>query len=326
MSWLLVADIGGTNVRLRAYDGDRVLDSEAHSTGGAEALADLFGTFAGHQPEPPELVVAAVAGPVSDNRVQLTNAEKSLCGKDLQATTGAQAAYLINDFSAAAWATTGLSSGDLLCLQGQPPPPEECIHVVLGPGTGLGVGTLICRDGIRYAMPGEGGHVALAPHNADQVAVFEAFRTLWPEVFFGSGLTCESEAMLSGTGLPILYRAVQAVMGDTGPALDAPAVFEAAQTGTSSIAAEVADLFKTHLGRLAGDLALAAGARSVFLVGGVATKNAWLFDEPFVDAFNQGGRFTEMRRELNLYLLRNPDFGLLGARNFARHMTHHPHS
>lgn len=322
MSWLLVADIGGTNVRLRAYDGDRIIASEEHPTGGAEALADLFGAFSACQPEAPDLVVAAVAGPVSDNRVQLTNAAKSLCGKDLQVTTGAPAAYLINDFAAAAWATVRLGSDDLLCLQGEATPPEEGIHVVLGPGTGLGVGTLICRDGIRYAMPGEGGHVALAPHDTGQVAIFQAFQALWPEVFFGNGLTCEAEAMLSGKGLPVLYQAVQSVAGETGPALDARALFESAQTGTSRIAALTTDFFKSHLGRLAGDLALAAGAESVFLVGGVATKNAWLFDEAFVHAFNQGGRFTPMRRGLNLYLLRNPDFGLLGARNYAHHMAH----
>lgn len=320
MTWLLAADIGGTNVRLRAFDGATALASEEHATGGERDLAELFGDFAQQQNQPPELIVAAVAGPVSQNRVKLTNAAKSLCGEDLKQTTGAQDAFLINDFFAAAWATANLAPADLTCLQGVAQPPSESIHVVLGPGTGLGVGTLICRDGVNYAMPGEGGHVALAPHTSDQVAVFEAFRALWPDVFFGDGLTCEAEAMLSGTGLPILYRAVQAVMDDRSPALDARGVLEAARSGQSDVALRVADIFRYHLGRLAGDLGLAAGAQSVFLVGGVATKNPWLFDDTFVTAFNQGGRFTKMRQGLNLYMLRNPDFGLLGAHNYASHL------
>lgn len=319
--WLLCADIGGTNVRLRAYacDGGAALASDQHDTGGPGDLADIFGDFASAHGSAPELVVAAVAGPVSDNRVQLTNARKSLCGEDLKRTTGAAEASLINDFAAAAWATARTAPDDLLCLQGAPAPRTEGIHVVVGPGTGLGVGTLVFRDGAHAALPGEGGHVALAPNSREEVEIFEAFRDLWPETFFAGGLTCESEAMLSGTGLPLLYRAVQSVMGDTGPHLDARGVLTAAQEDTSPVAHRTALFFKSHLARLAGDLGLAVGADSVFLVGGVATKNPWLFDAAFTDAFNQGGRFTGLRRQMNLYLLRNPDFGLLGAHNYATH-------
>lgn len=319
MSWLLAADIGGTNLRLRAYDGDKTRASEEHATGGPGELADIFGDFADHVGSPPAMVVAAAAGPVSDNKVRLTNAAKSLCGEDIKTATGATDAFVINDFAAAAWATDQAPAQDLLCLQGAAAPASESIHVVLGPGTGLGVGVLINRDGVHYAMPGEGGHVALAPHTPEEVPVFEAFRMLWPEVFYGDGLTCESEAMLSGTGLPLLYRAVLMSMGETGQNLDARGVLEAARQQNSPAAKRATAMFKSHLARLGGDLGLAAGAQSVFLVGGVATKNPWLFDDSFVNAFNAGGRFTPMRRNMNLYLLRNPDFGLLGARNYARY-------
>ena len=324
--WLLCADIGGTNLRLRAFQGDDVRASEQHETGGPGELAEIFGAFARAQGTAPELVVAAVAGPVSDNRVQLTNAAKSLCGEDLRQVTGAAEARLINDFAAAAWATARVSPDDLMCLQGAPAPAGEGIHVVIGPGTGLGVGTLVFREGAHAALPGEGGHVALAPNSREEVEIFEAFRTLWPETFFAGGLTCESEAMLSGTGLPILYRAVQAVMGDTGPALDARGVLTAAQAGGAPVAERAAGVFRSHLARLAGDLGLAAGADSVFLVGGVATKNPWLFDADFVEAFAQGGRFTGLRRGMNLYLLRDPDFGLKGAHNYATHRLAERHT
>ena len=323
--WLLCADIGGTNLRLRAFDGHRDRASEQHETGGPGDLAEIFGTFAAAQGTPPELVVAAVAGPVSDNRVNLTNASKSLCGEDLKRTTGAAEAWLINDFAAAAWATARVAPADLLCLQGAPAPHDEGLHVVVGPGTGLGVGTLVLRDGVATALPGEGGHVALAPNSREEVAIFEAFRTLWPETFFGDGLTCEAEAMLSGTGLPLLYRAVQMVTGDTGPHLDARGVLTAAQEDSSPTAHRVAQIFKSHLARMAGDLGIALRADSVFLVGGVATKNPWLFDADFVEAFRQGGRFTGLRSQMNLYLLRNPDFGLMGAHNYATHRQSQRH-
>ena len=317
--WFLCADIGGTNQRLRAYDAGGTRASQQHETGGPGELAEHFGAFAAAQGSAPELVVAAVAGPVLNNRVQLTNAAKSLSGGDLRRTTGAPEAFLINDFAAASWATARTTPDDLLCLQGAAQPPAEGVHVVVGPGTGLGVGTLVFRNGVHTAIPGEGGHVALAPTSREELEIFDAFRKLWPEVFYGDGLTCESEAMLSGTGLPILYRAVQDVMGDTGPHLDAKGVLTAAHQDRDPVAHRVAHIFRSHLARLSGDIGLLNGADSVFLVGGVATKNPWLFDDTFVDAFNQGGRFTALRRSMNLYLLRNPDFGLLGAWNYAVH-------
>ncbi|MEM8729531.1 MAG: ROK family protein [Pseudomonadota bacterium] len=319
MTWLLCADIGGTNLRLRAFDGNHVRASEQHETNGPEDLADIFGAFAATQGTAPELVVAAAAGPVSNNQVQLTNAAKLVCGTDLRRSTGAAEAWVINDFAAAAWATARVSAEDLMCLQGAPAPSLPGTHVVVGPGTGLGVGALIPHHGTQIALPGEGGHVSLAPHTPDEIEIFEAFRRLWPETFFGSGLTCEAEAMLSGTGLPILYRAVQEVMGESGPQLSARDVLSQARTQQTAVAQRVAGFFKTHLARLSGDIGISFGADSVFLVGGVATKNPWLFDKDFATAFAQGGRFTKLRQAMNLYLLRTADFGLLGAHNYARY-------
>ena len=154
--WLLCADIGGTNLRLRAFDGHRDRASEQHETGGPGDLAEIFGTFAAAQGTPPELVVAAVAGPVSDNRVNLTNASKSLCGEDLKRTTGAAEAWLINDFAAAAWATARTAPDDLLCLQGAPAPRTEGIHVVVGPGSlGDGLARVEPRGGARGVVDEE---------------------------------------------------------------------------------------------------------------------------------------------------------------------------
>ncbi|MGV6847899.1 MAG: glucokinase [Marinibacterium sp.] len=316
--WLLAADIGGTNVRLAAFEGDTARAWEEHGTANATDLPGLFAAFARSVGTPPALVVAAVAGPVSNNAVQLTNARQALSGADLAHATGALQAHLINDFVAAAWATAAPAQEDITCLQGAPLPPGG-LHLVVGPGTGLGVGALYQHDGVTRALPGEGGHIGLAPQSRAEIEIFEAFRTLWPDVFFGDSLTCEAEAMLSGTGLPYLYRAVQRVTGDTSPPLDARDVLNAARTGSAAAAGPACTLFRTHLGRVAGDLGLAFGATSVFMVGGVAAKNPWLFDDSFLAAFCQGGRFTGMREAMNVYLLHNARFGLQGALNFARH-------
>ena len=315
---VVTADIDGTNTRLAAYRGNAVLKSAQHATGSHTDLSDVFRDFAQDLEAAPTVVVAAAAGPVQNNSVLLTNAEKLLCGADIKKATGAEQARVINDFAAAAWATAAVSKNDINALQGEAH-PKDGMRVVVGPGTGLGVGSLIQIDGRYHDIPGEGGHIGLAPANRSEVEVFEAFRTLWPEVFFGDSLTLEAEAVLSGLGLPTLYRAVQIASGAAISDISTRDIFAHAKDKTDPHAVHSIEIFKSHLARVCGDLGLSQWAvGGVFIVGGVAAKNPRLFDDAFVQTLNAGGRFRKLREKLSLYHLTNPEFGLLGARNFAR--------
>lgn len=320
-SCFLAADIGGTNVRMGAYENGHLVHSATHSTKAGVPLLDLLHRFSEDMAARPEVIVVAAAGPVSNNSVKLTNANQTLCGAELKQATGARHAHIINDFAAAAWATLAPEGDNLLVLQGAAEPPEGT-RMVIGPGTGLGVGALALHRGQYASVPGEGGHVGIAPHNAFETEVFSAFRSIWPEVFFGDTLMLEAEGMLSGTGLPPLYQAVSRVLTGSDTHLEAGEIMHRAQAKTDPVAIRTIEIFKAHLAQVAGDLALTFGAEAgVFLVGGVAMKNAWLFDEAFVEDFCQGGRFTEKRRKLNLYLLNIENFGLHGAFNYAKHVV-----
>lgn len=315
--WFFIADVGGTNARFASFHGSRLVKTQTHATAQASDLFPLARAFCQQMPQAPALAVLAGAGPVRGNAVQLTNARQLLRGHDLQAATGADQAHIINDFTAAAWATHDSAPGDLQVLAGDPLPPPGS-HLVIGPGTGLGVGALIWENGQHHSAPGEGGHVGLSPRTSDEVPVFEALRTLWPEIFYGDTLVLEAEGILSGMGLPWLYRAVAIAQGADTPAPDSAQIFARAQAAADPVAARTVTMFKSHLAQVSGDLALAFGAQGgVFLVGGVAQKNPWLFDDTFIADFNNGGRFTSMRAGLNLYLLTRTDFGLRGAHRFA---------
>ncbi|MFY0680748.1 MAG: glucokinase [Thalassovita sp.] len=319
-TWFIAADVGGTNIRLGAYLGDNLVHSETHSTKAGTPIVETVAQFSKTLPACPKAVVVAAAGPVIDNAVQLTNAKQIIRGSELSAATGAPHAKVINDFEAAAWATATPSRDELITLQGAPT-AQPGTRMVIGPGTGLGVGALAFQQGQYFAIPGEGGHVGISPQSSEESEIFEAFRSVWPDVFFGDTQTVEAEGILSGTGIPLLYQAVHAAHGTSYAAKDAGQIMNAAKEGSDPQAATTARIFKTHLARVAGDLALSFGAKGgVFLVGGVALKNAWLFDEEFVQVFGQGGRFSPIRQEMNLYLLNIAEFGLKGAQNFAHNV------
>ena len=161
----------------------------------------------------------------------------------------------------------------------------------------------------------------LTPQSMQEAAYFEALIAAWPEVQMGQGLAVEAEAILSGTGMPKWYRAIAKVRGREASLETAAAIFNAAQAETDQSAVEAVAHFARYLGGMAGDLGLIFGARGgVFITGGVAQANPWLFTPDFRTAFNAGGRHSNWRRDMPLGLCQDPDFGLKGARNclFAR--------
>ena len=160
----------------------------------------------------------------------------------------------------------------------------------------------------------------MSPRHRDEVEVFSAARQIIPDCFFDDTLTIEAEMFLSGTGLPVLYQAIGMAEGQpNGMIRSAKDILQDAQDGSDACAVKAARMFTEHLGAIMGDLAVALiPSGGVFLVGGVAEKNRWLFGQDFLRAFNAGGRFDELRRSMNLYVSEQNEFGIVGANNFCK--------
>ena len=316
--WNLIADVGGTNMRLAEVSAEgEILTQERFQTKGEMTLEAACVQFANSRGSMPARAVIAAAGVVKDGAVQLTNAgNQSFSEASLAEALGGASVKVLNDFEAAAWSLATVGPEDVTTLQGKAEfPKEPCL--ILGPGTGLGVGALVWAGDVPCVVPGEGGHVALGPRTPEEVPIFKAMRDEWPEVGMGEGLIVEAEAILSGTGLPLFYRAVAKSMDLTAPLDNGADIFEAAKAKLDTAAMRAVELFARYLAGVAGDLGLVFAAKGgVFVTGGVAAANPWMFDEAFVAAFNAGGRHTGWRQELPLHLYHQPNFGLIGARNY----------
>jgi glucokinase len=323
MTWDLIADIGGTNARFaRLIDGG-IQGVETFDTKGSVPLAQIAKAFVQKSEIAPDRAVIAMAGPVRDGTVVLTNAKmancdtpQSLCETEIAPLTQLGHARLINDFEAAAWAMATVKDADVTALQG-----DGVLHagnrLIVGPGTGLGVGTLVQTVTGFQAIPGEGGHVGISPQTIEERQVFRYFKDIWPETEMApQGTRFEAEAMLSGTGLPKLYRAASASMGLGADLTTAADVLHAAKLNMNNAARVTLNIFRRQLGQVMGDLAITNHAKGgVFIAGGVATKNPWIFDDTFFGGFNAGGRFSEHRKSLRIFLYQNDSFGLIGSAN-----------
>ncbi|WP_373237632.1 glucokinase [Cohaesibacter celericrescens] len=332
MLWDLVADVGGTNMRLAVAVEGRIKEQQTFETTGQLHLTEAVRAFVDKVGSAPRYLEVAAAGVIQNGYVTLTNAgQQGFSESDLVVAAGAQKARILNDFEAAAWSLVTAEPDDLTQIQGElpaplrtPPAPTQP-RLIVGPGTGLGVGTLAWAGEQPEVLQGEGGHVRIAPHTIEEVDIFTKLAELWPETQMDENkcLALEAEAIVSGTGMPYLMKALELLDGREPTEMSARDIFDVARTDGNSLAVRAVDMFCHHLGAVAGDLALYISAYGgVFLTGGVLLKNEWIFKRPaFLAGFNQGGRHTKFRVNIPIYLYRNSNFGLQGAINA---MTYDP--
>ena len=305
----LVGDIGGTNARFALIDQHRHIryprtfpakDYESL----AAVIADYLKTTAGGRHPP--LAVIAVAGPVVDGEIEFTNLHWRVSEVDLLAAFSFESVSLINDFAAQALAAPRLSRDDLTVLGPRLKGADNAPIVVLGAGTGFGVAGLARSPRGEITVATEGGHAAFAPYDELEVEVWRRLSAIHGRVSI--------ERLLSGRGLFELYRAMAAIQGAPAPWEDEKAVFAAGEAG-DPLAAATLDRFCAILGGVAGDLALAFGARGgVYVSGGIAPRMIdRLNGGGFRARFEDKGRLSDYVRDIPTSLITHPYAAMVGA-------------
>lgn len=265
---VLFADIGGTNARfalLTDVDAE-IRHFDTVETRRFPTVDDAIqGAVIDAGAPVPKSLVFALAGPIGPESTQLTNCPWVVTPRQLIERFGLEHVILFNDFEALGLCLPGLKPKDLLAVGGALP-PERGTKVVIGPGTGLGAAGLVDAAGLWVPVPGEGGHIDLAPVTARDYAI-------WPHIErFGGRVT--GETIICGSGLLRLYKAVT-LASKAMSTCDTPAAVTAAAEAGEPHAVETVALFAEHLGRIAGNLALTFLAHGgVYLAGGIAPRIA----------------------------------------------------
>jgi glucokinase len=305
----LLADIGGTNARFALLDGEALTEPLFLPVSGFATVDAAIAAALAHFAPPGSVhrAVLALAGPVVEEPVSLTNAPWEVSSLALAARFGFDRVVLVNDFLAQAHALPQLTPADLRAIG-----DSECVPgapmLVLGPGTGLGVAGYVPGPGI--AVPTEGGHIGLAPTDEREDAVVAGLRALCGRA--------GAEEALSGRGLANLHKVLSALREADVPARDAAAVVAAAKH--CPVASETVDLFLGFLASFAGDMALAWGARGgVFLSGGILPRLAERIDAAaFRSRFEAKAPMEEWLAAVPLALVVHPAPAFLGLAALAR--------
>lgn len=311
MREVLVGDIGGTHARFGIVDADgrlgedRVLECARYPSLVAAATDYLSGRDAGSSPR---LAAVAVACPVLEDQVHMTNHPWSFSVAATCRALGLETLEVLNDFTALALAVPTLRLEDTRELRPGRPRPRAPIGV-MGPGTGLGVSVLVplAQEQQWLALPCEGGHRDLAAGNEREWRIVE-----WLHARFGH---VSAERVVSGPGLVNLHEAIRDLDGQEPRAREPAEVVAGAVAEGCPSCREAVAIFSRQLGALAGDLVLTLGARGgVFIGGGVLRGMGSAFD---VDLFNDGflakGRFREYLEPIPVRRVLDPTAALVGA-------------
>ncbi len=314
-SAVIVADVGGTYARLawtplQPGTSPAIRDFRRYACADHPSLAAILRGYAAALAADPAVppaksAVVAIAGLLEGDRLLNTNLAWPVSVEATRREAGLDALELINDFAAVAHAIPHADPGTMSRLAGDGPHVHRWPALVLGPGTGLGA-ALRLEGGPRPVLPSEVGHSALAPGNALELDILRLLMRRHAHV--------DNERVLSGPGLVNLYDCLCELRGTT-PCWRSPAeLIEAARQGGDALAAESIHVFCGWLGSLVGDLAIAFGAKAVYLTGGITGHIAGqLHDGHFLQRYLAKGALSQALRQVPVWRVDHGQLGVLGA-------------
>ena len=303
----LIADVGGTNARFSLVDETGEMSppiscAVASHRDVADAIADFVLPAL---PVKPRSFVPALATAIKGESIKLTHAHWTFTPRDLIARFGFDDVILLNDFEALALALPSLTP-DALKPIGTPRPPANGPKLVVGAGTGFGVGALMPAGDAWLPISTEGGHLTYGPATERDFAI-------WPHLPRTVGRT-EVEAVLAGKGIVNLYTAIATTDGVPVEALGVGEIVDRARAGTDPVAAEAIRLFTAHTGRQTGDMALLyLPLGGVYIGGGVVARLGDLFDDwTFRSAFDDKEPFRKLMESIGTSIIVHPCPALVG--------------
>lgn len=322
---ILVADIGGTNARFgvvelgagadhsnvqSGYNATKQIKLRCAEHADIAAMAKAYCAQAGIAMPPYGCL--AIAGPIEEGRVKMTNLNWEFTIEDMRRELGMKALDVINDFSALAYATPHLRPDELRLLHAGHANPEAA-KVVFGPGTGFGMAALVPVDNAWKLVPTEGGHCSFAPTDEKELAIRSYLGQQDDHISI--------EDILSGRGLVSIYKALAHLGGHQAEDLAPADVSIKAINNEDTLCHEALVTFCNILGSVAGDKALSLGAKGgVYIGGGIISKIADFVPQTSFEArYQHKGPMSDYVAAIPVHAILNDTAALVGT---AAWMTH----
>ena len=321
---LLVADIGGTNARF-AYKDDVSNELSNFSYLKCTDFENIFDAIKYYQEENNlhiKNMSIAVASTTKHDAIKFTNNHWNFKQSEVFEYFKLDKLIFINDFVAQSLCfstfykdltidpslnnKTALNNNLDIVRPGIP--IKKAPLLVTGPGTGLGVCTLLNLDGSSIAIEGEGGHSSFAPNSDIEVELLQFLRKKYDHV--------SNERIVSGSGIEEIFKFILSRQGKQSSKMKAPEIGEKALLGEQDALNSVKLMFSI-LGTIVSSVILINGAQGgVILSGGITPKLHRIFKESNFEKnlLNKGRRYNYIK-DVPIWLTKDNNNGLKGALN-----------
>ncbi|MYK91898.1 MAG: glucokinase [Synechococcus sp. SB0669_bin_8] len=332
---VLAADVGGTKTVLAFYDlteeGFLCLQRQHRYASRAWPCFDQMLTDFLQREGPggrsTRLASAcfAVAGPVQQGQVHLTNLGWFMDQQKLARSLGTSAVEVINDIAVLVYGLPRLQPAMAVELQAGEPQPGGTV-AVLGLGTGAGMAMGIATPTGLCSCPSEGGHQEFSPCNTREWQLRQ-----W--LLADLGLERLSvERVVSGTGLGHIGRWLLSTHPGPHPlkarlthtTADLPARVAAAAAQGDALCQDALALWTEACGTAAANLFLTSLCTGgLWLAGGVTVKQLPQLRSPrFLQRLQRVGRFQPLAAKVPVHALIAPEAGLFAAAQRACQLAH----
>ena len=310
----LVADIGGTNIRLAMTDKNNNLNEiETYKCQSFPHLSTVIHQYLTEKNLLTTKINAclAIACPVDDDAISMTNLPWEFSQKKLKEELKLNSLTLINDYTAIAMAIPLLNDNQKVKV-GQGIAESNQPIAVCGPGTGLGVANLVNINNHWHCLGGEGGHTDFSAVDELDIKILQQLKITKKRVSY--------EQLLSGYGIEQIYQALL-VINDRPTEknelikLSAKEISAQALAGTCNICEQALSQFCKILGSFAGNLALTTGSiGGVYIAGGIVPRFVdYLQNSGFRERFEAKGRMSHLNAQTPTYIITENQPGLIGA-------------
>lgn len=324
---LLAADIGGTKSDLAIFDFSQNAQAppvrrKRFSNREFRNFETMLKHFLSGSTTP-DYGCFGVAAVIHQGEATLTNRDWSISEKKLQSTFGFKQTTLINDLTAICSALPLLREDELLLVQ-EGNVQKQGTRAVIAPGTGLGEGFLVEKDGCFFPQGSEGGHCDFAPRTPRQTELLCHMQKKHSAVSY--------ELLCSGVGIPNIFDFLASTGIDrdrkrfnlvTESADRTPPIVEGAfGTSPCPLCEKTVSLFLEILGAEAGNLALKTyPTGGLFIGGGILPRIVkHISFDSFLKSFRQKEKMEALMESFPIHLILKNDAALLGTASYGRHL------
>lgn len=329
---ILAADIGGTKALFAFYEMENSLLKLAYlkkyPSKDFTSLENLIKTFisdyTSENTDYPCIDAAsfALAATITEEELYMPNLGwRSGIGDLNKAFPEISTMQLCNDLEATGYGLELLLAADLHQLNPKikviasgAQSKKETRRAIIAPGTGLGEVFLL---GMKV-IASEGGHCEFGPRSEMEVKLWRFLYEKYGHVSY--------ERILSGSGLSQLEcfvrneeRSNEERSGEGDFRRLPEDVTRLALSGQCSVCMQALDHFVDILGAEAGNLALKfLAVDGIYIAGGIPPKIlSKLKDGSFLHSFCMKGRFSDMMKNIPVFVVLNPNTALYGAAKLA---------